>query len=71
MLFKSLTNLCDTERGFNYSFKRSMSKTPLTDIQKMYSDGFPSIANKPKVTLAPNSCEKHGRIHFQSGKKNL
>ena len=48
-----------------------MSKTQLTDIQQMYSDGYPSIANKPKVTLSPNSCEKHGRIHFQSGKKNF
>ena len=46
------------------------SALSLADIQQMYQDGFPSIENEPKVTLAPDSCEKHGRIHFQSGKRN-
>ena len=47
------------------------SALTLADVQKMYQDGFPSIENTPKVTLAPSSCEKHGRIHFQSGKHRV
>ena len=47
------------------------SALTLADVQKMYQDGFPSIENTPKVTLAPSSCEKHGRIHFQSGKQRV
>ena len=33
----------------------------------MYIDGYPSIELEPKITLATDNCEKHGRIHFVSG----
>ena len=33
----------------------------------MYIDGYPSIDLEPKITLATDNCEKHGRIHFVSG----
>ena len=33
----------------------------------MYIDGYPSIDLEPKITLATEHCEKHGRIHFVSG----
>ena len=33
----------------------------------MYIDGYPSIEVEPKITLATDNCEKHGRIHFVSG----
>ena len=44
------------------------SALTLQEVQQMYQDGFPSISKDPVVTLAPHNCEKHGRIHFQSGK---
>ena len=37
------------------------------EIAQMYIDGYPSIEVEPKITLATDNCEKHGRIHFVSG----
>ena len=37
-------------------------------IKQMYQDGYPSIDMAPKITLASDNCEKHGRIQFQSSK---
>ena len=37
------------------------------EIAQMYIDGYPSIDLEPKITLATDNCEKHGRIHFVSG----
>ena len=49
----------------------SVWDTALTEaqIKQMYIDGYPSIDYAPKITLATENCEKHGRIQFQSSKK--
>lgn len=39
------------------------------EITKMYQDGFPSIEDKPIVSLSQENCERHGRVQYISGKR--
>ena len=57
----------DLKKYFSTNVVFSENAKSSDEIAQMYIDGYPSIELEPKITLATDNCEKHGRIHFVSG----